>query len=124
MRPENPGSQIVLLRLRGSSACRFVVNQMLAGISDLSENCFVKRPPRLIVTLLSGEGQIKASWFEVINLYQCRVDLVPHLLKTVRACAPHEPQVRTQVAEAGSRVDCPAAIDRAVSETAFSRRRP
>jgi hypothetical protein len=52
MRPENPGSQVVLLRLRGSSACRFVVNQMLTGISDLSEGYFVKRPPRSIVFLL------------------------------------------------------------------------
>jgi hypothetical protein len=46
MRPENPGSQVVFLRLRGSSACRFVVNQMLTGISDLSEGCVVKRSPR------------------------------------------------------------------------------
>jgi hypothetical protein len=64
------------------------------------------------------------SWFEVINPYQRRADLVPHLLKTVRASAPHEPQVLTQVAEARLPVDCRAAIDRAGSETALSRRLP
>ena len=52
MRPDNPGSRVVLHRLRGSSACRFVVNQMLTGISDLSEGYFAKRPPRSIVFLL------------------------------------------------------------------------
>ena len=55
-------------------------------------------------TLQSGDEQIKASWSEVINQYQRRADLVPNLVKTVRAYASHEQQVLTQVAEARSRV--------------------
>lgn len=55
-------------------------------------------------TLQSGDEQTKASWSEVINQYQRRADLVPNLVKTVRAYAAHEQQVLTQVAEARSRV--------------------
>ncbi len=55
-------------------------------------------------TLQSGDEQIKASWSEVINQYQRRADLVPNLVKTVKAYASHEQQVLTQVAEARSRV--------------------
>lgn len=55
-------------------------------------------------TLQSGDEQIKASWSEVINQYQRRADLVPNLVKTVKAYASHEKQVLTQVAEARSRV--------------------
>lgn len=55
-------------------------------------------------TLQSGDEQTKASWSEVINQYQRRADLVPNLVKTVKAYASHEQQVLTQVAEARSRV--------------------
>jgi LemA protein len=55
-------------------------------------------------TLQSGDEQIKAAWSEVINQYQRRADLVPNLVKTVKAYAAHEQQVLTQVAEARSRV--------------------
>jgi LemA protein len=55
-------------------------------------------------TLQSGDEQIKAAWSEVINQYQRRADLVPNLVKTVKAYAAHEQQVLTQVADARSRV--------------------
>lgn len=55
-------------------------------------------------TLQSGDEQIKAAWSEVINQYQRRTDLVPNLVKTVKAYAAHEQQVLTQVADARSRV--------------------
>ncbi len=55
-------------------------------------------------TLQSGDEQIKAAWAEVINQYQRRADLVPNLVKTVKAYAAHEQQVLTQVADARSRV--------------------
>ncbi len=54
--------------------------------------------------LQSGDEQIAASWSEVINQYQRRADLVPNLVKTVKAYASHEEQVLTQVAEARARV--------------------
>lgn len=54
--------------------------------------------------LQSGDEQIAASWAEVINQYQRRADLVPNLVKTVKAYASHEQQVLTQVAEARARV--------------------
>lgn len=54
--------------------------------------------------LQSGDEQIAASWSEVINQYQRRADLVPNLVKTVKAYASHEQQVLTQVAEARARV--------------------
>jgi LemA protein len=55
-------------------------------------------------TLQSGDEQIKAAWSEVINQYQRRADLVPNLVKTVKAYAAHEQQVLTRVADARSRV--------------------
>jgi LemA protein len=55
-------------------------------------------------TLQSGDEQIKASWSEVINQYQRRADLVPNLVKTVKAYAAHEQAVLTQVADARSTV--------------------
>ena len=54
--------------------------------------------------LQSGDEQIKASWAEVVNQYQRRADLVPNLVKTVKAYAAHENQVVTQVTEARARV--------------------
>lgn len=54
--------------------------------------------------LQSGDEQIKASWAEVVNQYQRRADLVPNLVKTVKAYAAHENQVLTQVTEARARV--------------------
>ncbi len=55
-------------------------------------------------SLQSGDEQIKASWAEVVNQYQRRADLVPNLVKTVKAYAAHENQVLTQVTEARARV--------------------
>ena len=54
--------------------------------------------------LQSGDEQIKASWAEVVNQYQRRADLVPNLVKTVKAYAAHENQVLTQVTEARARI--------------------
>ena len=113
--------------------CQFALNQMLEGMSDWTTHCFVKlligshrQSVRKIFmrkvfyrlyfllllslqgcgynTLQSGDEQIKAAWSEVINQYQRRADLVPNLVKTVKAYASHEQQVLTQVADARSRV--------------------
>lgn len=53
-------------------------------------------------TLQTTDEQVKASWSEVINQYQRRADLVPNLVKTVKAYAAHERAVLTQVTQARS----------------------
>ncbi|HEY9198234.1 MAG TPA: LemA family protein [Gammaproteobacteria bacterium] len=55
-------------------------------------------------TLQSADERIKASWAEVLNQYQRRADLVPNLVKTVKAYAAHEREVLTEVTEARARV--------------------
>lgn len=45
-----------------------------------------------------------AAWSEVLNQYQRRADLIPNLVKTVKAYASHEEQVFREVTEARARV--------------------
>lgn len=67
----------------------------------------------LAVLLLSGCGynamqaqdeQIKAGWAEVLNQYQRRADLVPNLVRVVKAFAKQEREVFIEVTEARARV--------------------
>jgi LemA protein len=55
-------------------------------------------------TLQAQDEQIKASWAEVLNQYQRRADLVPNLVKTVKAFAAQEREVFVQVTEARAQV--------------------
>ena len=55
-------------------------------------------------SLQRGDEGIKAAWSEVVNQYQRRADLVPNLVKTVKAYATHEKEVFEQVTEARSKV--------------------
>ena len=55
-------------------------------------------------SLQQGDEGIKAAWSEVVNQYQRRADLVPNLVKTVKAYATHEKEVFEQVTEARSKV--------------------
>lgn len=50
------------------------------------------------------DEEAKASWSEVLNQYQRRVDLVPNLVNVVKGYAEHEKEVLTQVADARSKV--------------------
>ena len=54
-------------------------------------------------TLQSNNEQIKASWSEVVNQYQRRVDLVPNLVNTVKGEAKFEQDTLTKVIEARSK---------------------
>jgi LemA protein len=55
-------------------------------------------------TLQAQDEAIKAGWAEVLNQYQRRADLVPNLVKTVKAYAAHEREVLAQVTEARAKV--------------------
>jgi LemA protein len=51
-------------------------------------------------TLVSLDEQVKASWSQVENTYQRRMDLIPNLVETVKGVAGFEKETYTQVAEA------------------------
>jgi LemA protein len=73
-------------------------------------------------TLQSTDEQIKASWSEVLNQYQRRVDLVPNLVNVVKGYAAHEKEVLTQVTDARARVGSIQASPELVNdEQAFAR---
>ncbi|WP_323844777.1 LemA family protein [Microbulbifer magnicolonia] len=67
----------------------------------------------LLVMGLSGCGvnniptydeQVKAAWAQVENQYQRRADLIPNLVKTVKAYAAHERETLQAVTEARAKV--------------------
>lgn len=67
----------------------------------------------LLVFGLSGCGinniptydeQVKAAWAQVENQYQRRADLIPNLVKTVKAYAAHERETLQAVTEARAKV--------------------
>ncbi|MCB1174787.1 MAG: LemA family protein [Leptospiraceae bacterium] len=47
---------------------------------------------------------VKASWAQVLNVYQRRADLIPNLVKVVKAYAKHEKDVFVQVTNARSQI--------------------
>ncbi|MGE3849379.1 MAG: LemA family protein [Gammaproteobacteria bacterium] len=55
-------------------------------------------------SLQSADEQVKAAWSEVLNQYQRRADLIPNLVKTVKAFAAQEKEVLLGVTEARARV--------------------
>ena len=55
-------------------------------------------------SLQSADEQVKAAWSEVLNQYQRRADLIPNLVKTVKAFAAQEGEVLLGVTEARARV--------------------
>ena len=54
-------------------------------------------------SLVSMDEEVSASWAEVQNQYQRRLDLIPNLVSTVKGYAKHESEVFTQVSEARSK---------------------
>ena len=54
-------------------------------------------------SLVSLDEEVSASWAEVQNQYQRRLDLIPNLVSTVKGYAKHESDVFTQVSEARSK---------------------
>ena len=54
-------------------------------------------------SMVSLDEEVSASWAEVQNQYQRRLDLIPNLVSTVKGYAKHESEVFTQVSEARSK---------------------
>ena len=54
-------------------------------------------------SLVTKDETVSASWAEVQNQYQRRLDLIPNLVSTVKGYAKHESDVFTQVSEARSK---------------------
>lgn len=51
------------------------------------------------------DEQVKATWAQVENQYQRRADLIPNLVKTVKAYASHERETLEAVTEARAKVN-------------------
>jgi LemA protein len=69
-------------------------------------------------SLQNADEQIKASWAEVLNQYQRRADLVPNLVKTVKAFAAQEQKVLLGVTEARARVGAIQATPELINDPA------
>jgi len=54
-------------------------------------------------TMQANEETVKAAWGDVEAAYQRRMDLIPNLVKTVKAYASHEKETLTLVTEARSK---------------------
>jgi LemA protein len=67
-------------------------------------------------TLVTMDEQIDASWAEIDNQLQRRIDLIPNLVATVKGFAQHEQDVFTQISEARAKL----AGAQTVGETASS----
>jgi len=50
------------------------------------------------------DEEVKAKWAQVMNEYKRRADLIPNLVKTVKAYAKHEKDVLTEVTKLRSKV--------------------
>lgn len=66
--------------------------------------------------MITLDESVNASWAQVENQYQRRLDLVPNLVETVRGFAAQEQEVLTQVAEARSRAGGVMQIDESLLE--------
>jgi len=69
---------------------------LLLFVVTLLAGCGVNEVPRL-------DEEVKASWSQVLNLYQRRADLIPNLVETVKGYAQHEQATLTAVTEARAR---------------------
>lgn len=54
---------------------------------------------------------VKAQWSHVLNQYQRRADLIPNLVRVVKAYAEHEHAVFKEVTEARARLVAPTAVE-------------
>jgi LemA protein len=50
-------------------------------------------------TIVAKEEQVKSAWSQVESNLQRKLDLLPNLVKTIKAYAKHEKELLTQIAE-------------------------
>ncbi|ENN91740.1 cytoplasmic membrane protein [Bartonella schoenbuchensis m07a] len=48
-------------------------------------------------TISTNQGKVYAAWSNVLNQYQCRADLIPNFVETVKTYASHKQTVLTGI---------------------------
>ncbi|WP_457562052.1 LemA family protein, partial [Caminibacter pacificus] len=66
-------------------------------IAFLINGCMINNVPKY-------DEEVKAKWAQLMNEYKRRADLIPNLVKTVKAYAKHEDKVFTEVTKLRSQV--------------------
>jgi LemA protein len=62
-------------------------------------------------SLIQGEQSVNASWAQVQNVYQRRLDLIPNLVATVKGYAAHEKSTFIAVTEARANASQPVSAE-------------
>jgi len=75
---------------------KFILPLVLIGSLILLNSCRYN-------TMVAMEEQVEASWSQVENQYQRRMDLIPNLVSTVKGYAEFEQETLTAVTDARSR---------------------
>lgn len=83
-----------------------VITAIIAGTYISSYNSVIKK-----------EETVKGKWAQVENVYQRRADLIPNLVKTVKAAAEFEAKVLEDLQKAGSGVENTAVDPNVLSES-------
>jgi len=66
-------------------------------IAFLINGCMINNVPKY-------DEEVKAKWAQLMNEYKRRADLIPNLVKTVKAYAKHEDKVFTEVTKLRTQV--------------------
>ncbi|AOS98482.1 LemA family protein [Microbulbifer aggregans] len=82
---------------RDSRYWRFIFWPLLALFVVSASGCGINNIPTM-------DEQVKAAWAQVENQYQRRADLIPNLVKTVKAYADQERETLQAVTEARAKV--------------------
>lgn len=77
---------------------RFMRTALLSLLTVTLAGCGINNIP-------SYDENVKAAWAQVQNQYQRRADLIPNLVKTVKAYASHERETLEAVTEARAKVN-------------------
>ena len=92
------GMHSVLTDKRNFKFSRFMRTALLSLLTVTLAGCGINNIP-------SYDENVKAAWAQVQNQYQRRADLIPNLVKTVKAYASHERETLEAVTEARAKVN-------------------
>ncbi|MFI2810590.1 MULTISPECIES: LemA family protein [unclassified Microbulbifer] len=101
MKPITPGTRSCLNSrpcVRPWSWPRFLQALFVSFFAITASGCGINNIP-------TYDEQVKAAWAQVQNQYQRRADLIPNLVKTVKAYADQERETLEAVTEARARVN-------------------